>query len=339
MTGALRVARMAGSSIATPGAAGWVTDFLNAAYFARPARSRDVDDLRLAHGVLTTRWASHPHRRLGARDLGAFHRAFGARRLRAGGRLDRDTMLEGAGALLGDWFAAAWADERRRAHGIAFRTVAERRGFDPASRARHAAVGALSPPAAPPAERDWTTYRPVALPDADAALRFLRDPGRWPDMGSAGGRFTALRTAGLHRNTFEIEVHAQALPRVGVATRGYVTCTALNTGGRALTRAVDAIRAYVEDALPDGGRALALVALTTHAGHFMGRAVSNLLVFEAGGGAFIRDIGTWDPLPPHLAAPYTLAGKAAQKAFWEPDPPALSMLAQLARVTRNDSEA
>ena len=65
----------------------------------------------------------------------------------------------------------------------------------------------------------------------------------------------------------------------------------------------------------------------------MGRAISNLLVFEAGGGAFIRDIGTWDPLPPHLAAPYALAGKAAQKAFWEPDPPALSMLAQLALVS------
>ena len=35
-------------------------------------------------------------------------------------------------------------------------------------------------------------------------------------MGSAAGRFTALRTAGLHRNTFEIEIHAQALPRLAV---------------------------------------------------------------------------------------------------------------------------
>jgi hypothetical protein len=339
LSGALRFARMAGSSIAAPGAAGWVTDFLNAAYFARPARSRDVDDLRLAHGILTTRWASHPHRRLGARDLGAFHRAFGAQRVGASGRLGRDTLLNGARELLGDWFADAWADERRRAHGIAFRTVADRRSFDPASRARRAALGALTPPAAPPAERHWTTYRPVPLPDADEALRFLRDPGRWPDMGSAAGRFTALRAAGLHRNTFEIEVHAQALRRVAVATRGYVTCTSLHTGGRALTRAVDAILAHVEDALPDGGRPLALIALTTHAGHFMGRAVSNLLVFEAGDTAFIRDIGTWDPLPPHLAAPYAAAGRAAQKAFWEPDPPALSMLAQLARVTRKTSEA
>ena len=54
--------------------------------------------------------------------------------------------------------------------------------------------------------------------------------------------------------------------------------------------------------------------------------------FRGGGGAY-RDIGTWDP----LALPrYALAGKAAQKAFWEPDPPALSMLAQLARVAGRD---
>jgi hypothetical protein len=336
VSGPLGFARMAGSSIAAPGAAAWVTDFLNAAYFARPAASRDVGDLRLAHGILTTRWAGHPHRRLGVRDVGAFHRAFGARRLRDGGLMDRDSMLEDADALLGEWFAEAWGDDARRAHGIAFPTVAARRAFDPASRARHAAVGALTPPAAEQVERHWATYQPVALPDPQAALEFLGEPARWPDMGSAGGRFTALRGAGLKDNTFEIEVHAQALPRVGVAARGYVTCTGLYTGGRELARAVDAIRAHVPDALPDDGRALALVELTTHAGHFMGRAVSNLLVFEAGGGAFIRDVGTWDPLPAHLAAPYAMAGRAAQKAFWEPDPPEFSMLAQLALVSASD---
>ena len=38
----------AGSALAAPDAAGWVTDFLNAAYSARPAAERDVADLRLA---------------------------------------------------------------------------------------------------------------------------------------------------------------------------------------------------------------------------------------------------------------------------------------------------
>jgi hypothetical protein len=50
----------------------------------------------------------------------------------------------------------------------------------------------------------------------------------------------------------------------------------------------------------------------------------------------VRDVGMWDPLPAHLSAPYAMAGKAAQKAFWEPDPPELSMLAQLALVSVDD---
>ena len=48
LPGPIRFARMAGSSIAAPGAIAWVTDFLNAAYYARADDERDVDDLRLA---------------------------------------------------------------------------------------------------------------------------------------------------------------------------------------------------------------------------------------------------------------------------------------------------
>ena len=54
---AVRFARMAGTSIAAPDAAPWVTDFLNAAYYARPEGEREIDDLRLAFCVLTTRWS------------------------------------------------------------------------------------------------------------------------------------------------------------------------------------------------------------------------------------------------------------------------------------------
>jgi hypothetical protein len=42
--GVLRFARMTGSSICARDAAPWVTDFLNAAYYRRPAGERDVDD-------------------------------------------------------------------------------------------------------------------------------------------------------------------------------------------------------------------------------------------------------------------------------------------------------
>jgi hypothetical protein len=36
---------------------------------------------------------------------------------------------------------------------------------------------------------------------------------------------------------------------------------------------------------------------------------------------------------PHLAVAYETVGKDAQAAFWGPEPPEASMLAQLARVT------
>jgi hypothetical protein len=101
LPGALRFARMSASSIATPAAAGWVTDFLNAAYHARPETQRDPADLRLAFGILTTRWANLPDRRLGAGDIVALHRAYGRLRRRGRGRLDREALLIGASDT--DW--------------------------------------------------------------------------------------------------------------------------------------------------------------------------------------------------------------------------------------------
>lgn len=59
-TGLVRFARMTGSSIAGRDAAFWVTDFLNAAYYRRSVDDREVDDLRLASGALTTYWYRKP---------------------------------------------------------------------------------------------------------------------------------------------------------------------------------------------------------------------------------------------------------------------------------------
>jgi hypothetical protein len=340
MPGALRFARMAGSSIAAPAAAWWVTDFLNAAYYARREDERDVRDLRLAHGILTTRWSRHGDRRLAARDVVALHRAYGSRRLRRGGRLDREALLAGAAALIGDWFPDAWADAARRAHGIAFATVEERDAFAPEQRLARAALGELTAPRRDPAEQHWATYDPVPLPDPDAALAFLGAPERWPDMGSANGRFTALRRAGLAGQTFEIEVVAEPAPRSPVFTRGYVTCTQLHTDGDLTAAVADLAERYHAAAgpvarpiLPAGAEPLALVVLTTHAGHFLGRALSHLLVWREAGGGFIRDVGAWDPLPPYLAAAYASAGRVAQHQFWGPEPAERSMLAQLALVS------
>ena len=336
-SGGVRVMRMGGSSIAAPGAAAWITQFLDAAYYARPADVRDVDDLRLANCVLQTYWARRGARRLGVRDFPAFHRAFGAGGARAFGPLDRGALEAGGARRLGDWVPAAYADSHRRAHGVAFPTRAERAAFDPSVRLARAPLPPLEAPRAPATERQWSTYPPVPLPDPDAALRLLADPARWPDMACAAGRFTAVRPGALRAATFEVDVSAALVPRAPIFSRTYVSATALHRRGAALADAVAALGAYVPGAVPDGARPRVLVRLTSHRGHFLGRVHSHLVVYEHDGAGFIRDVGCWDPLPAHLAAAYATAGRDAQAAFWGPEPAELSMLAQLARVSSRAS--
>mgnify|MGYP000055250922 CR=1 FL=1 len=302
---------MPGSSIAAPTAVGWVTDFLNAAFYARPVAEREVADLRLAFGILTTHWQRRG-RRLGVLDLAAFARAYTGLRLGGGLRLDGRALRTGAERLLGPWFAAAWEDPARRRHGIAFETVREAERFVPAQRLQDAALGPLTPPRAPD------------------------DPARWPDMGCAAGRFTALRPGGLRGQTFEIEVALEAVPRAPVFTRGYVTVTqAWEAGDPVLERSVAALSVLAgEEVVPSGGRPLAHLELTTHSGHFLGRAISHLVLGEhAGGRGWVRAVGEWDPLPLPQAMAYRGGGEAAQHAFWGPGDPERSMLEQLARVS------
>jgi hypothetical protein len=345
LPGPLRFARMAGSSIAAPGAIAWFTDFLNAAYYARSDAERDVRDLRLAHGIVTTRWSRRERGgRLGALDVIALNRAYGALRLRRRGRLDHDALLAGARQLIGAWFPEAWEDDDRRAHGIAFRTTRERDAFAPERRLRDAALGPLTPPRRTPEEQHWKTYDPVALLDPQAALAFLGQPARWPDFGAAAGRFTALRTGGLRGQTFEIEVVAEPTPRSPIFTRGYVTCTMLHLRGGSGEAGLGAAVAELAERfaagtgtatplLPEHADPLGLVVLTTHEGHFLGRGASHLLAWRDGHGAWIRNVGAWDPLPVHLAAAYAAAGQEAQRDFWGPQRPERSMLVQLSVVS------
>ncbi len=329
---------MAGTSIAALDAAPWVTDFLNAAYYARDPEARDVDDLRLAFCVLTSRWHRAGGRRLHLTDLPAFHRAFGRRFERRGGRgrLARDDLLEGGERLLGHGFAAGYADPARRGWGIVFADRAARDAYRPESRLAHSRLGALTPPSAPPGERVWKTYRPVPAGDAARVLARLRDPPRWPDFGSDHGRFTPLRDRGLLGQTFEIEVVAGAGTRHPVLTRGYVTCTGLATADapealEAVVAEMDAgLAAGGARALPDGHRAVAVARLTSHVGHFMGSAESNLVLSEGPEGAALRDVGTWDPLSFTTGAAYRFGGREAQAAFWGERGAANSMLHQLA---------
>jgi hypothetical protein len=344
-TGPVHFVRMTGSSIAGRNAAAWITDFLNAAYYRRAPYERAVDDLRLAFYVLTTYWYRKASgRRLHMSDLPAFHRAFGAQRFdateSARGTLSRQQLLNGACALLGDWFADAYADDARRGWGIAFPTVDERDAYDHSKRLKLARLGPLTPESAPLEEQVWHTYPPVAMPSAEAVIGALTRPETWPDYASEIGRFTPLRAGGLDGQTFEIEVAAGTAAGRPVFTRGYVTITklvtpddpeALDRWFAELDHGLARYGAGEPRALPEGATPLVGFDLTTHEGHFMGAGHNRLLLYVHEGQAWVRAAGTWDPMPWHIGGAYKIAGKDAQHAFWgQGDLAALSMLHQLA---------
>jgi len=56
-----------------------------------------------------------------------------------------------------------------------------------------------------------------------------------------------------------------------------------------------------------------------------------LIVYEHDGRAWVRDVGSWDPLPWPQAQAYRLGGRAAQHAFWGGGTPQESMLHQFGR--------
>jgi hypothetical protein len=348
IAGSFGVASMLGSSVAGPTAALWVTDFLNAAYYARDRDERSLQDLRLARSILATAWHQADYRRLSARDLIGFHRAFGRDRFRADepgarGRLTGDELLAGAERLFGTWFGAAAQDPGRRGWGVVFEDVAARDAFEPGRRLDDGALGALSPPAAPADHRHWHTYSAVPVPSAAATVAALREPRRWTDYGSAIGQFVAVRPGPLAGQTFEIEVAISIAARAPVLSRAYVTCTRVLEDGdlAAWCRLLDqSLLATGSEtlALPAGAEPLIGLELTTHVGHFMGAATSNLLLFAEDGESYLRDVGCWDPLPAHLGLAYRARGSEAQRAFWGDGDPADSMLHGFAGAVANAGE-
>ncbi|HTX12576.1 MAG TPA: hypothetical protein VME22_28425 [Solirubrobacteraceae bacterium] len=344
--GPLRFARMVGASIAGRDAAAWVTDFLNAAYYRRPVPERDVDDVRLASCVLTTFWYRKERggRRLRLTDLGAFHRAFGGHRfdteLSGRGLLTREQLLGGAAGLVGDWFPHAYADDTRRGWGIAFPTAEERAAYDPEARMRLARLGELTPESAPPERQTWHTYPPVEMPSAEAVVDALTRPETWPDYASEIGRFTPLRAGGLEGQTFEIDVVAGTESGRPIFTRGYVTITQLVTPADPaalqlyFAELADGMARYGDgepQPVPEGGEPLVGFDLTTHQGHFMGSGHNRLILYMHDDRAWVRAVGTWDPMPWHVDQAYRRAGQAAQHAFWgQGNVERLSMLHQLA---------
>jgi hypothetical protein len=336
-------AGMVGSSIAAKNSTDWVLHFLNAAYYTKSEDERDLDDLRLAHSVLTTHW-HRLGRRLRTTDVHRFHHAF--RVARDGGshypagRLDREQLERGSHELHGAWFLEAYADPGRRGWGVAFESVDERDAYRPEARLESGALAELSPPASA-ADQSWLAYEPVGIPSVERVAAALRRPETWQDYGSEIGRFTAVRGGGLEGQTFEIEVVAEMVPHVPMFTRGYVTVTRIldRTDQPELDTYIDALNArlaeQVDDgaAVPEGARAAMVIELTTHRGHFIGNAISRLVLFEHDGKAYIRDVGSWDPMPWYIRLPYHMQGEKAQHAFWGLGTPRQSMLHQIALAT------
>ena len=346
----LHVARMSGTSISGPDAVGWVTDFLNAAYHARRPELRDVEDLRIAFAILTTRWQQLGHRRLRAPDVLAFHRAFFRERILDAahtprGRLDREQLFAGAARLIGPWFEEAYLDDERRAHGIAFESAAARDAYKPEYRLRHAKLGAPTPPVLPRNEQVWHTYDPVAIASASRTLAALARPETWPDYASDLGRFTAVRSGGLAGQIFEIEVISALTPRTPALLRGYVSVNRFFTREdhadeleHYAARLSELMVRYGRDqppAYPPGCTPLAIICLDTHEGHFMGRGRNRLLAYELDGQDYLRAAGTWDDMPVTLEQAYRSQGRKAQQAFWGDERPESSMLEQIAIATRD----
>jgi hypothetical protein len=342
------LARMSGTSISAPDAVGWVTDFLNAAYYARIPELRDVEDLRVAFAILTTRWHRMGHRRLHAHDVAAFHRAFIRARLSDSadsprGTLTREELFAGAERLFGPWFQEAYLDDERRRYGIAFENTADRDGYKPEYRLRHAKLGEPTPPERPRNEQVWHTYNPVPIDSPQRTLAALLRPETWPDYASDLGRFTPVRSGGLLGQTFEIEVISALTPRTPAILRGYVSVTRLlsrdDDEAKLLAYAARLSELMVRfgrdqpPAFPGGCIPLMALCLDTHEGHFMGRGRNRLLMYELDGRAYLRAAGTWDDLPMTLEQAYRSAGRKAQQAFWGDERPESSMLHQIARRT------
>jgi hypothetical protein len=338
--------RMSGTTISTPDAAGWVTDFLNAAYYARNPALREIEDLRLAAAILTTRWHRKGHHRLHAHDVAAFHRAFFRERIvdavhSPRGTLDRDQLFAGASQLLGPWFEEAYLDAGRRGHGIAFEDDADRASYRPEYRLRHARLGEPTPPQNQLSEQVWHTYDPVPVSSAERVIAGLSRPETWPDYASDLGRFTAVRSGDLPGQAFEIEIITSLTPRTPTFLRGYVTVNrvvGLDGGSDAIGPYADEINELMvrvgrdqPPPFPPGCTPLVSIELTTHEGHFMGRGRNRLLLFEQDGQAFLRAAGSWDDMPISLDTAYRTAGRHAQQAFWGDEHPNSSMLHQIAQ--------
>jgi hypothetical protein len=170
----------------------------------------------------------------------------------------------------------------------------------------------------------------------------------WSHFPTDVGRFTALRSGPLQGQTFEVEAIAELARHAPMLTRGYVTVTQVLD--RSLPGALDEQLAAMSAnlarmprgepaVLPAGATPTHLLELTTHEGHFLGRARNCVVLFETDERAYMRTVGNWDPMPWYVRLPYGYKGADAQRTFWGLESPQHSMLRQFARAAARRQRA
>jgi hypothetical protein len=170
----------------------------------------------------------------------------------------------------------------------------------------------------------------------------------WSHFPTDVGRFTALRSGPLQGQTFEVEAIAELARHAPMLTRGYVTVTQVldRSQSDALAEQVAGMSANLATmpldepaVLPPGATPTHLIELTTHEGHFLGRARNCLVLFETGERAYMRTVGNWDPMPWYARLSYAYKGADAQRTFWGLESPQHSMLRQFARAAARRQRA
>ena len=310
---------------------------------ARRARRRGLGDglpqrglLRAARGrarrratcgsptaIVTTRWHRLGRRlRLTRRARRSTARtASTASCARRGSTLTREQLLRGAAHLARPRLRGGLG--RPGAARLGDRVRAPRTSAPPTSRSSGCATPRSARSRRPPRRTGSATgrpTRPVPLPSVDGDARRCSPTRRAGRTSAAPARALHRRcgSGGLAGQTFEIEVVAHPAPRTPVFTRGYVTATALHEDRAAIDAVLDRAAAGLgEPALPPGARAAA-AARADHARGPLPRP--GRLARSSSGrttrGAFIRDVGEWDPLPAAPRGPVPARRARGQVAFW-----------------------
>ena len=305
----------------------------------RSPDERDVDDLRLAFGILTTRW-HRLGRRLRAHDVARLPPRVRRRRGFAGARaaLGRSRASSCSRARSGCSAPGSPTPTRdparaRLGHRVP-RPPPSAPRTSPSGGSRDAALGRAHAAAARRREQAGTTYPAVPLPSARRRARGARpSPRAGPTSAARSGASPPLRSGGLagpdvrDRGRRASPRRARRCSRAAMSPRPRCSTTPA-----AIAAALEPAAAGLGGAAAAAGRDPAAAAAADHARGPLPR-LCRVARGRVGAGRAPRSSATsasGTRCPRTLPCPFRLAGRAAQSSFWGGGAPEDSMLHQLA---------